>query len=167
MCLRRRHAERHRNMAVGDLARAARALPLHSDRVLGLFQEARVVDDPCSNRLPQRHRREPMTGSNTMNLTITPRGVRREVQEPLMPHLAFHRAGAHRRRERAADLTEVLHHPLLSANVPFVAHAPRVAGFRPHGKVCDAVMLARSATLHKEKVPHVNHPHRARHVRSD
>src|SRR5579871_948173 len=44
-----RDAERHADLAVGDLARAPRVLALHTGRVPTLLEHSRVVDDPCGH----------------------------------------------------------------------------------------------------------------------
>ena len=46
------------NLAIPNLAERSRILPLHSDRVLPLFGEARIIDNP--NRVRLQFRRHPL-----------------------------------------------------------------------------------------------------------
>src|SRR5580658_26589 len=94
------HTEADGHLAVGDLAGASRVLSLHAGRVTALLEHARVVDDPAGDRLSLGHRRDHVPSRFASNVSIAPRGLAHEVQQPVVQPLALLRIAAGPSRDR-------------------------------------------------------------------
>ena len=164
-----RDAQRHPDLAVGDLPRRPRVLPLHAHRVLSLLEKTRVVDDPGRDRLPRAHRFDGVTSCHAAYSPIVPRRVRRKVKQLLVIRIAAAWIVTRGRGDRLgalafqvaqqaegvdpkrltpllvgqsdADLGEVAVQPTAAVGIQFVPHASPVARNLVDGKVCDAVVL--------------------------
>ena len=99
-------AEADANLAVGDFSRRAGVLSLHSHRMLALFEEAGVIDNPGFHGLALRHGGKGVPGSLPAHLPVAPAGVDGEVQQSLVHRvrLAGVRAGTGRNRLDALAL---------------------------------------------------------------
>jgi hypothetical protein len=68
-------AEADANLAVGDFSRRAGVLSLHSHRMLALFEEAGVVDNPGFHGLALRHGGEGVPGGLPAYIPVAPHGI--------------------------------------------------------------------------------------------
>src|SRR5262249_2792512 len=93
-------------LAVGDLPRATRVLPLNSGRLPALLEKTRIVDEPCMHALPRRKHVDDVPGGLPPHGSILPRALSNEVEKPVMcpaRRLRLH-AGACRDRLDALPL---------------------------------------------------------------
>jgi len=80
----RSDAQADADLAIGDLACRARVLPLHSDRMRPLPEEAGVINDPGRHRRVLGHRGDRMTRSLPPNGLIRPQALSEEMEEPIL-----------------------------------------------------------------------------------
>jgi hypothetical protein len=84
MFVARGYAQADADLTVGDLSRQTSVLSPNANRVVALLDEARVVDNPCIDWAPLRHRVQCVTGSGCANISIGPPRIGNEVEQALM-----------------------------------------------------------------------------------